>query len=87
MAACGDLQQPDPPAFDRLHTITAPSRVLIAGLDHPGVVACGHAVAARLPHCEPSVIPEADHLLPLHHPDLIADAIADRVSGSRGRLV
>ncbi|GIF68094.1 hypothetical protein Ais01nite_61290 [Asanoa ishikariensis] len=84
MVACGDLQQPDPPAFDRLHTITAPSRVLIGGLDHPSVVDCGHAVAARLPHCELSVIPEADHLLPLRHPDLVAEAIADLVSGSRG---
>ena len=75
MFACGDRQLPDPPALDRLHLVSARTHVLIGELDHHSVLDCARTIAARVPTCALTVVPGADHLLPLRHPDLVVRAV------------
>lgn len=70
------FEQPDPPAYARLAEITAPSVVVIGGLEYPMVARCAQEVAARIPGCRRVLADSADHLLPLRVPDLIADLTA-----------
>ncbi|HKN95887.1 MAG TPA: alpha/beta hydrolase [Pseudonocardiaceae bacterium] len=74
MLAIGEHQQDDPPAFDRLAEITTPTRILLGDRDDPMVIECARA-AARLPHASLTTVAAADHLLPLHYPDLVVAAI------------
>jgi pimeloyl-ACP methyl ester carboxylesterase len=59
-----------PPAFDRLGDITAPAALLVSDKDHPPLIECDEAIAARIPGCRKIDIPGGDHLLPLRVPDL-----------------
>lgn len=63
---------PDPPAFDRLHEVAAPTTLLTGERDHPMVIACATAIAARIRGCGRFTVPGADHMLPLRIPDVIA---------------
>jgi hypothetical protein len=66
---------PDPPAFERLAEITTPSTLLIGDRDHPMVVECANAIAARIRGCRALTVPDADHLLPLRVPEVVAEHI------------
>jgi 3-oxoadipate enol-lactonase len=78
MLAIGEYQQDDPPVFERLGEITTPTRLLLGERDDPMVIDCVHAVTAALPDATVTVVPGADHLLPLSHPELVVRAINPR---------
>lgn len=80
MFAQGDFEQPDPPAYDHLARITAPTVVVVGDLEYPMVVRCADSVADRIPGCRRVPAPGADHLIPLCAPDLVADVITEQVS-------
>jgi 3-oxoadipate enol-lactonase len=71
----GDFEQPDPPAFARLSEIRTPAALVVGELEYPMVDRCAREVAARIPGCRLTVVPGADHLLPLRVPGLIAGLI------------
>ena len=75
MFQLGDFEQPDPPAYDRLHEITAPAVVMLGDLEYPMVTRCAQSIADRIPGCRRVAVPGADHLLPLRAPDLVASLI------------
>jgi 3-oxoadipate enol-lactonase len=79
MFAQGDFEQPDPPAYDHLADITAPTVVVVGDLEYPMVVRCADSVADRIPGCRRVPAPGADHLLPLCAPDLVADVVTEQV--------
>ena len=61
----GELEQPDPPAYDRLSEIRAPAVMVRGDREYPMVADCADAIASRIPGCRRIVIPGADHMLPL----------------------
>jgi 3-oxoadipate enol-lactonase len=71
----GEFEQPDPPAFARLAEIRAPAALVVGDLEYPMVDRCARAIAARIPGCRLTVVPGADHMLPLRVPGLIAGLI------------
>ena len=75
--ANGDYEKPSPPAFDRLGAITAPAVLLIGDQDHPPLIECDEAIAARIPGCRKIGVPGGDHLLPLRVPELVAETIEE----------
>ncbi|HEY4852807.1 MAG TPA: alpha/beta hydrolase [Streptosporangiaceae bacterium] len=77
MFQLGGFEQPDPPAYDRLHEITAPAVVALGDLEYPMVARCANSIADRIPGCRLVPVPGADHMLPLRAPDLIADLIRE----------
>ena len=71
----GDHEQPDPPAYDRLHQIQVPTAVVIGDRDYPMVIRCAEDIAARIPGCHRISAPGADHMLPLRVPGQLAELI------------
>ena len=70
-----DYLKPDPPVYDRLHEVRAPSVVMVGDKDRPIVVAAAGATAARIPSCEFVWMPGADHLPSLRGPATVLDTI------------
>lgn len=75
----GDLQRPDPPAFDRLAEIDVAAMSLIGDRDHHTVLDCAKAVVERMPRCRQTLVAGVDHMVPLRVPGLIADIVTGRV--------
>jgi pimeloyl-ACP methyl ester carboxylesterase len=73
--ASGDLEQEDPPVFDRLTEITAPTSLLVGDADFRPAIEIDKAAAARIPGCELIVVPGMDHLPPLREPELVLRTI------------
>ncbi|MFI7060166.1 alpha/beta fold hydrolase [Kribbella sp. NPDC050124] len=71
----GEYLRPDPPVYDRLHEIQAPSVVMVGDKDRPILAAVAGAAAARIPGCEFIWLPGADHLPSLRSPDIVAETI------------
>lgn len=73
-----DLKEPeyvqDPPIYDRLHEVRAPSIVMVGEDDRTIVAAVAGTTAARIPDCELVWMPGVDHL-PSSAPGLVADTI------------
>jgi len=80
--ATADFERPNPPAFERLAEITAPTSLLIGDLDRPAVIDCGEQIAARIPGCRLILVPGVDHLPPLRVPDVVVGMIAATVGPS-----
>jgi 3-oxoadipate enol-lactonase len=78
--ANGDYEKEGPPAFDRLGDIKAPAALLVGDKDHPPLIECDEAIAARIPGCRKIDVPGGDHLLPLRVPDLVAETIEQLAS-------
>jgi pimeloyl-ACP methyl ester carboxylesterase len=70
-----DYLRPDPPVYDRLHEIDAPSVVMVGGKDRPILAAVAGGTAARIPGCEFVWLPDADHYPSLRAPQPVTDAI------------
>jgi 3-oxoadipate enol-lactonase len=71
----------DPPVYDRLHEVQAPSVVMVGDKDRPILAAVAGAAAARIPDAEFLWMPGVDHLPALRDPDLVTRTIlrlADR---------
>jgi pimeloyl-ACP methyl ester carboxylesterase len=71
----GDYLRKDPPVYDRLHEIQAPSVVMVGDKDRPILAAVAGATAARIPHAEFVWLPGADHFPSLRAPDQVAETI------------
>lgn len=67
--------KPDPPVYDRLHEIKAPSVVMVGDKDRPILAAVAGGTSARIPGCEFIWLPGADHLPSLREPQLVTDTI------------
>lgn len=83
--ALGDLEQDDPPVFDRLGSISVPTSLLVGDADYPPLIEADRQAAARIPGCELTVVPGMDHLPTLREPDLVLATITrtlDRVATS-----
>jgi len=74
----GDLEQPDPPAFDRLGEVRAPAVMVRGDREYPIVADCADTIASRIRGARRIVIPGADHMLPLRAPGRLAEIIAER---------
>lgn len=75
----GELEQPDPPVYDRLGEVRAPAIVVRGDREYPMVADCADRIAARIPGCGHVIIPGADHLLPLRAPGRLAEVITGQV--------
>jgi 3-oxoadipate enol-lactonase len=75
-----DYLKPDPPVYDRLPEVQAPSVMMVGDKDRPILAAVAGATAARIPGCEFIWMPGVDHLPSLRAPGLVADTI-QRVAG------
>ena len=74
--------KPDPPVYDRLTEVQAPSVVLVGDKDRPILAAVAGATAARIHGAEFIWMPGADHFPSLRNPALVSQTIlrlADRV--------
>ena len=76
----GDLEQQDPPVFDRLGEISVPTSLLVGDADYPPLIQANRQAAARIPGCELTVVPGMDHLPPLRDPDLVLRTITSTLS-------
>ena len=76
----GDLEQQDPPVFDRLGEISVPTSLLVGDADYPPLLEANRQAAARIPGCELTVVPGMDHLPPLREPDLVLRTITSTLS-------
>jgi len=71
-----ELEQPDPPAYDRLSEIRVPAVMVRGDREYPMVADAADAITSRIPGCRRIVIPGADHMLPLRAPGQLAEIIA-----------
>ncbi|HEY3882358.1 MAG TPA: alpha/beta fold hydrolase [Trebonia sp.] len=71
----GDLEQDDPPVFDRLGEIAVPAALMVGDVDYPPIIEADRQAAARIPGCEFTFVPGMDHLPPLREPALVLDMI------------
>ena len=74
---------PEPPAIERLQTITAPTLVLVGELDVPRM----HDTADRLskiPGAKKVVIPDAGHMANMEQPGFVNAAIFEFLEGLQG---
>lgn len=69
-----------PPVYERLTEVTAPAAVLVGDADHPMVQQSSRDIAERLSGATLTVVPGADHLLPLRTPSAVADAAGQLAS-------
>jgi pimeloyl-ACP methyl ester carboxylesterase len=74
----GELGQPDPPVYDRLGQVRAPTVMVRGDREYPMVADCADAIAASIPGCGRIIIPGADHLLPLRAPARLAEIVTER---------
>ena len=78
--ATGDLEQEDPPVFDRLAEIAVPTSLLVGDADFAPLIEADKAAAARIPGCELILVPGMDHLPPLRDPDLVLQTITSTLA-------
>jgi 3-oxoadipate enol-lactonase len=76
----GDMEQQDPPVFDRLGEISVPTSLLVGDADYPPLIEANRQAAARIGGCELTVVPGMDHLPPLREPDLALRTITNTLS-------
>jgi 3-oxoadipate enol-lactonase len=76
----GDLEQPDPPVFDRLGSISVPTSLVVGTADFPPLIEADREAAARIPGCQFTVVPGMDHLPALREPGLVLRTIMRTVA-------
>jgi 3-oxoadipate enol-lactonase len=77
----GMYLKPELPVYDRLNEIHAPTTVMVGDQDRPIATASAGAAAARIPGCQFTWIPGADHYPSLRNPQLVIDAISNYMAG------
>jgi 3-oxoadipate enol-lactonase len=77
--AIGDLEQTDPPVFERLGEVRVPTVALVGDFEYPMVVYGSDAIAGRIDGGRLLMVPGADHLLPMRTPETLAEAIDETV--------
>jgi 3-oxoadipate enol-lactonase len=69
------FQRSDPPAFDRLEQIAAPSVIMVGDRDQAAIIESNEQAAARIPGCALIRMPGVDHYPTIRNPDLVLDTI------------
>lgn len=67
---------------ERLHEISAPTRIMVGEREMPGFRGYSDEAAAKIPGATLEVVPDGGHLLPLEEPALVANMIIALVKGS-----
>jgi pimeloyl-ACP methyl ester carboxylesterase len=71
------LCKDDPPVYERLDQVTAPTVVMVGSLEYPMVGQASRDIAGHITGATLTVVDGADHLLPLHSPAAVATAVRD----------
>lgn len=66
-----------PAVYEQLHRVTMPTVVMVGEREYPMVAAASNDIAAHIDGAALTVVPGADHLLPLHSPATVATAVRD----------
>jgi 3-oxoadipate enol-lactonase len=74
-----------PAIYEQLAEVTAPTVVMVGDLEYPMVDRASRDIAARIAGATLTVVPGADHLLPLHSPAAVATAVRDLTGQGRPR--
>jgi 3-oxoadipate enol-lactonase len=72
----------DPPVYDRLGELDAPTTLLYGDLEYPMVADCCRAIAERIPACRVVNLPGTDHMVPLRAAGAIAELAVMAVSAA-----
>jgi pimeloyl-ACP methyl ester carboxylesterase len=64
-----DLEEPDPPAADRLGEVAAPTLVVVGEHDRPDIHAMAGALAGGIPGAERALLPGTAHLPNMEQPE------------------
>jgi 3-oxoadipate enol-lactonase len=75
------FQRSDPPAFDRLEQIAAPSVIMVGDRDQVAIIESNEQAAARIPGCALIRMPGVDHYPTIRNPDLVLDTIRSHCRG------
>jgi pimeloyl-ACP methyl ester carboxylesterase len=67
----------DPAVYERLGEVAAPTVVMVGEAEYPMVGQSSRDIAGRIEGAKLTVVPGADHLLPLHSPGAVANAVRD----------
>jgi 3-oxoadipate enol-lactonase len=67
----------DPPAAARLHTITAPTLVMVGEEDPPPMLEMANAIVSGIPGAQKIVFPDTAHMIPMERPDDFNRAVLD----------
>ena len=76
----GTRRRPDPPAVDRLESITVPTLVVIGDLDTIGTRAAAEMVAERVPGARIVRLPDVAHIIGMEAPDRLAALIVEHLA-------
>ncbi|MFF5970446.1 alpha/beta fold hydrolase [Streptomyces sp. NPDC012769] len=76
-------QRTDPPAFDRLGEIAAPTVLALGELDRPGVVRCNEEMASGIPRCRLARLAASDHYPTLREPETVARLVEELYAEAR----
>lgn len=73
-------KRPDPPAVERLGSISVPTLVVIGDLDTAGTRAAAEKVAAEVPGARISRLPDVAHIIGMEAPDRLAALIVEHLA-------
>jgi len=76
----GTRQRPDPPAVDRLGTISVPTLVVIGDLDTVGTRTAADMVAEGVPGARIVHLPDVAHIVGMEAPDRLAALIVEHLA-------
>jgi 3-oxoadipate enol-lactonase len=72
----------DPPVYDRLGELDAPTTLLYGDLEYPMVADCCRAIAERIPTCRVVTLPGTDHMVPLRAAGVVTELAVMAVSAA-----
>ena len=76
----GQRQRPDPPAVDRLGSISVPTLVVIGDLDTIGTLAAADKMAVEVPGARIVHLPDVAHIISMEAPDRLAALIVEHLA-------
>ena len=72
----------DPPVYDRLGEVDAPTTLLYGDLEYPMVTDCCRAIAERISSCRVVTLPGTDHMVPLRAAGVVTELAVMAVSAA-----
>lgn len=74
---------PEPPAFDRLSSLTMPVKIILGDRDWPGMLEIGEKIHELIPGSSIAIIKDADHIPVLSQPEKFTEIILRFLSSLR----
>jgi pimeloyl-ACP methyl ester carboxylesterase len=74
-------QPPDPPAYDRLGQIAAPTLLLLGGIDMPIIAEIGELIAQRVPGARKVMIDDVAHMVNMERPEQFNALVREFLAG------